>query len=93
MAGLMSKGTYSRGSSWAAQEEISTPACQNLNSFYRALNGFSHEFSPDGLTNTLLPQGYDLETAPGWGGGASNCLGPACGSASGRSHPLDDLLQ
>lgn len=59
-----------------------------------ALTELSHVFSPDGLNNTSLPQGYLLETAPtadmvdatyiprtGEEVGASSCPGPACESA------------
>lgn len=68
-----------------------------LKVYIKASSGFSHLFHPYGLNNTLLSQGYVLETAPGTGNtwknmhskdrggeGASDCLGPAHGSTGGH---------
>lgn len=59
-----------------------------------SLSGFRHIFSPDGLNNTLLSQGYVLETATSMGivgdthvprmGGSSDCLSPADRSTWGH---------
>ena len=59
-----------------------------------SLSGFRHIFSPDELKNTLLSQGYVLQTATSMGivggthvsrtGGSSDCLGPADRSTCGH---------
>lgn len=45
-----------------------------LKVYIKALSGFSHFFRPYGLNNTLLSQGYVLETAPGAGILGRTCI-------------------
>lgn len=66
----------------------------NLNSLIEALTGFRHMYCPDGLSTTSLTQGCVLGAVSGGrkgrqnphskggeGQGASNCWGPAHGTA------------
>ena len=76
-----------------------------LKVYIDVLNGFSHIFSPDGLSNTLLSQGYMLGRAlamgmvggmymPRTGKGVRSFLMVQVQlRVSQRSHTLDDLLQ
>lgn len=72
----------------ATGEQITHLSARNLKTYIEALTGFSHVFSSDDLSNTLLSQGYVLGTTPrvgvvggiyspkigkGWGTLMSNC--------------------
>ena len=85
------------------------PPTRILKAYIETLTGFSHVFSPDGLNNTLLPQGCVLEKGPtmrmGNGGqdilyfprtreGVRSLWLPGASSqVNWQSCPLHDLLQ
>ena len=60
---LISKGTYKSSLGWL-QDKISVPTAEILKAYTEALTGFSHIFSPDGLNNFTLSQGYIFGKAP-----------------------------
>lgn len=64
MAGLVTNATYLRGLSQAAERLSRSPhqSTRTLKVYIEALIGFGHIYHPDDLNNTLLFQGYFLET-------------------------------
>ena len=103
---LIRKGTYMRliWGSWKTNRSPYPPT-RILKLYIEPLTWLSHLFTPHGLNNTLLSQGYVLETGPTAGTGGRMYI-PRTGEAvwslwfpgsrwrvSQRSHPRDDLLQ
>ena len=69
VAGVISKGTYLQGLSWAAARWVGlcTPPGKILKVFIEALTGFIHIFSSGSLNSTLFSQGCILEMTPSAG--------------------------
>lgn len=72
---VINKGTYIQDPCWAPQDgQVFAPALQIclksnliLKVYKEALTGFSHRYSPDGLSNILLSQGCICASGSGCG--------------------------